>query len=138
MRIKHFLVCHGFLSGFPWRDRVGIFKGDQIMGKPENAVTRAVRAELKEHGIFAFKVWQGPFSKPGIADLLGVTPDGRFVAVECKTEKGRLSEQQQQFLKKVESHHGIAIVARGPLDVRSSLAEAGIERNQKTLFMVMA
>lgn len=49
----------------------------------------------------------------GSADLVGVlAPSGRFVAVECKTERGRLSKEQELFLQLVRNSGGIAFVAR--------------------------
>ena len=39
------------------------------------------------------------FGYPGSSDWLGVCPDGRFLAVECKAPKtGRVTEKQQDFL----------------------------------------
>jgi len=104
------------------------------MGKPENIVTQAVKAELKEHGIFCWKHWQGPFSKSGISDILGITPQGRLVAVECKTLSGRLSDTQTAFLNRVRQYKGIGFVARTREDVALEMAKQGIRRRQATLF----
>lgn len=104
------------------------------MGKPENSITRFVKRELNEHGIYCFKIWQGPFSRPGIADLIGLTPDGRFVAVEVKANGGRLTDHQEAFLNRIRSNNGIGFIARGAQDVRTEMAAAGVEREQRTLF----
>lgn len=50
------------------------------------------------------------FGKPGSADILGVTKEGRFIAVECKTKKGKLSPLQEIFLEEVRKRGGIAVV----------------------------
>lgn len=48
----------------------------------------------------------------GSADLVGVAPCGRFLAVEVKTATGRVSEQQRVFLDAVLRAGGIAGIAR--------------------------
>tara|TARA_Y100000004_G_scaffold68047_1_gene76318 strand:+ start:18 stop:359 length:342 start_codon:yes stop_codon:yes gene_type:complete len=57
----------------------------------------------------------------GVSDILGVLPCGTFVAIEVKTPKGRLSENQKQFLKDIQECNGIAFVARSVDDVRERL-----------------
>lgn len=48
----------------------------------------------------------------GSADLIGVAPDGRFLAVEVKTPTGRTSTQQTAFISAVRLAGGRAGVAR--------------------------
>lgn len=48
----------------------------------------------------------------GSADIVGVAPDGRFLAVECKTATGRTTQEQNRFLTAVRSKGGRAGVAR--------------------------
>ncbi len=49
----------------------------------------------------------------GSSDLVGVlAPSGRFVAVEVKTDTGRLRPEQELFLALVRRSGGIAFVAR--------------------------
>ena len=57
------------------------------------------------------------FGKPGSSDIIGVLPGGRFIAVECKTLKGKLSEKQKVFLSTVNDMGGLALVARSVDDV---------------------
>jgi hypothetical protein len=66
------------------------------------------------------------FGKKGSADIIGVLPGGRFIAVECKTEKGRLSGEQTVFLENVKKAGGVAFVARSAYDVEKALKENGI------------
>ena len=54
----------------------------------------------------------------GVADILGVKNDGQFVAIEVKTKKGRLSENQKAYLQKVEANGGLSFVARSVEDVK--------------------
>jgi hypothetical protein len=48
----------------------------------------------------------------GSSDLVGLAPDGRFLAVEVKTAKGRVSKAQQSFIDMVNDMGGIGMVAR--------------------------
>lgn len=69
-------------------------------------------------GIFTWKQWQGPMSQPrGVSDILGILPDGRFLAIEVKTRTGRVSEYQASFLYEITKNGGVAFVARSVEDV---------------------
>ena len=57
----------------------------------------------------------------GSADLIGITSTGRFVAIECKAERGKLSADQERWLKLVETMGGLVIVARSVEDVKKCL-----------------
>lgn len=99
----------------------------------ETEVTAAIRSVLAAHGIWVWKQWQGPMSSPrGVSDLIGIAPGGRFLAVEVKTERGRLSAHQERFLEQVRRHGGIAFVARSMDDaidlIRSLTASAEDKR----------
>lgn len=48
----------------------------------------------------------------GVADILGVLPNGRMLAIEVKTPSGRVSPKQQKFLDRVNKEGGLAFVAR--------------------------
>lgn len=61
------------------------------------------------------------YHRNGVSDILGILPCGTFVAIEVKTPKGRLSENQKQFLKDIQEYNGIAFVARSVDDVRERL-----------------
>ena len=54
---------------------------------------------------------------PGGSDLIGWTKDGRFLAVEVKSAKGRLTATQESFLKNVNEAGGVGICARSVQDV---------------------
>ena len=62
------------------------------------------------------------FGLQGSADILGIMkPQGRFLAIEVKTEKGRQSESQKRFQQMVEDMGGLYILARSPEDVTKAL-----------------
>ena len=48
----------------------------------------------------------------GSSDIIGMTPDGVFLAVECKTATGRVSKAQRNFIERVRLQGGRAGVAR--------------------------
>jgi hypothetical protein len=48
----------------------------------------------------------------GTSDLLGFTLDGRILAIECKSAKGKPSEAQVKFLEAIRAAGGIAGVCR--------------------------
>lgn len=50
----------------------------------------------------------------GASDLIGWSSTGKFMACEVKTESGKLSDEQINFLMAVHSAGGIAIIARSP------------------------
>lgn len=86
----------------------------------EKEITKSIRDYLNLRGIFHWKQWQGLGSPPGIADILGMYR-GRFLAIEVKTERGRLSEKQAIFLNRINEQNGIAFIARSVADVRDHL-----------------
>ena len=61
----------------------------------ENGRVRAIKAGLS-----------------GSADIIACSPEGKFVAIECKSKKGRLTEKQKEFLQKVTELGGIALVVK--------------------------
>jgi hypothetical protein len=80
---------------------------------PEGRVKAACLRYLEKRGILA---WNNPsgavriapdrwlhFGKKGSADILGLLPGGRFLAVECKAAHGRLSPEQRQFLEDIKA-----------------------------------
>lgn len=51
------------------------------------------------------------FGYAGSSDIIGILPDGRFLAVECKREKGGVvSPVQKMFLKQIADNNGVACV----------------------------
>ncbi len=54
---------------------------------------------------------------PGGSDLLGWTKDGRFLAIEVKGPKGRLTKEQEAFLGAVQRSGGVSICAKSVDDV---------------------
>lgn len=85
--------------GFAWRNNSGAAK---------SSYTDA-RGKTKERFV--------RFGCKGSSDIIGWTADGRFLAIECKTSKGRITPDQREFLRKVRAAGGVAILARSVDDV---------------------
>lgn len=52
----------------------------------------------------------------GSADIIGICPDGVFLAVECKNNAGQPTPEQVRFIQAVQSKGGRAGVARCAAD----------------------
>jgi hypothetical protein len=95
--------------------------GDKMKGVLENDVLQGCIEYLTIRGIYCWRNNTGAvkngkrfirFGFPGSSDIIGILPDGRFLAVECKREKGGvLSAMQKSFLSAIEKNNGVAIVA---------------------------
>jgi hypothetical protein len=74
------------------------------------------------------------FGRKGSSDILGVLPDGRFMAVECKAPNGRLSPEQKQFLADIQKLGALALCVRGWWELDEMLREAGYAVEDMPLF----
>lgn len=62
----------------------------------------------------------------GSSDILGIqTKTGKFLAVEAKTAKGRVTQEQENFLLAVNRAGGIGFVARSAEDALKKLESEG-------------
>ncbi len=84
--------------------------------RSEKEITASIRAYLRAHGIFHWKVFQTLGSQKGVSDIIGIYKR-QFFAIEVKTEKGKLSDYQRRFLNQVVAAGGIGFVARSLDDV---------------------
>lgn len=50
----------------------------------------------------------------GSSDIIGMTPEGMFLAIEVKTKTGRATKEQLNFIERVIQQGGKAGVARSP------------------------
>lgn len=70
----------------------------------------------------------------GSSDILGICPDGRFLAVECKrTNGGVLSKEQVKFLEKIKLSGGVAIVANSLTSLINQLNENKVKLLQSEI-----
>lgn len=70
-----------------------------------------VKRWLKSKGIYHFKYFGNAFSTAGVLDLT-LCVKGKFVAVEIKAEKGKLSLLQEAHIKQIIESGGVAIELR--------------------------
>lgn len=98
-----------------------MIRESRMKQQKEADITRAIRSLLKSLGVFHWKQWQGSFSQPkGVSDILGIFK-GKPLAIEVKTDRGRVSDAQKDFLKRWNKEGGIGFVARGVDDVIDGL-----------------
>jgi hypothetical protein len=103
------------------------------MKTPESAVLHGCLDYLRIHHHLVARINNGAFETkrggwvrctdiPGIADIIGITIDGKALAVECKSDKGRLSKSQEIFRIAWMARGGMYVLARSIKD----LQEAGL------------
>lgn len=94
-----------------------------------------IRVNSGSRGVIRFVYWMMTGCKKqsaGVSDILGCTPQGRFLAVECKDTGKKPSPEQVAFLDGIRSRGGLAIVAHSVEDVTqvtdaaAALAAVGI------------
>ena len=93
---------------------------DKAPQQTEAELTKVIRLLLRTLGVWHWKVHQGLGSTPGIPDICGIW-QGKFLGIEVKTIRGKLSEHQVKQLRAIQHHGGIAIVARSIDDVIDGL-----------------
>lgn len=75
----------------------------------ETVLMRKIMVALSEAGCFVLRTNSGVYYDsqgnrvtigfPGLSDLIGYTPDGKFFALEVKTPAGRASREQVRFIE---------------------------------------
>lgn len=75
------------------------------------------------------------FGKTGSSDVIGISPNGLFMAVEIKSngepltrEKDKGKDSQEYFLRRIAEKHGISIIAESLNDV--------VKEYGKTMFLI--
>ncbi len=92
---------------------------------------------LKQSGLVYWRVPNGPVvhsignkqirkKSPiqGFPDIAGVFPSGKFFAIELKTDKGRLSSEQVEWITKLNMSGAMAIVLRSKDEIAEFVAAA--------------
>lgn len=92
---------------------------------------------LKQSGLVYWRVPNGPVMHSingkmirkcspvkGFPDLAGVFPNGKFFAIELKTDKGRLSPEQAEWITKLNLSGAMAIVLRSKDEIREFIEAA--------------
>ena len=103
----------------------------------ESNIQNMILDYLNQKGIFSFRVNTtgtydsqrgvyrslGKFQLKGTSDIIGCLPDGKMLAIEVKSETGRLSPEQKAFIDKIKKQGGIAFVAKNLQDVERELQD---------------
>ena len=95
----------------------------------EADVLKACKEYLFLRGHFCARVNSGCFETKsggwfkavdvnGFPDLIGISKDGKPLAVECKSEKGRLSRSQEIYKAAFIARGGLYVLARGIEDLQ--------------------
>ncbi len=95
-----------------WRNNGGqAWVGQFIMRRADGSVllrdARPLRAGLMQ----------------GSSDLIGITSTGRFLSVEVKSERGRLSAEQRAWIEMIQRFGGLAGEARSIEDFEAILCD---------------
>jgi hypothetical protein len=105
--------------------------------QPEKQIENDILRFLWSRDIYCWKVksvgtWDekrgrfrkpSPFYKKGVSDIIGLLPCGKLLAIEVKSEKGRLRPEQKLFLNEITQRKGLAFVARSISDVKTHMGE---------------
>ena len=107
----------------------------------EKALRDAILQYLNFKGVYAWKQNTGAmylegrfirFAAPGMPDIIGIMPDGRFLAVETKAT-GRVTAHQKAFLDNVRQRGGIAILAYSVDDVARAVEDRLFRKHKQSL-----
>ena len=87
-----------------WRNETGQFWTGQQLHRAGDQITLA-NASMVPCGLCK-----------GSSDLIGIGPGGRFLALEVKTQTGRATVEQQNYINQVNARGGIAGIVRSVED----------------------
>jgi Holliday junction resolvase len=76
---------------------------------PEVKVKNKVKKILDSLGCYHFSPLSGGYGRSGVPDIIACYK-GRFVAIECKAGKGKLTELQKYNIEQIQATEGLAIV----------------------------
>jgi len=79
---------------------------------PEAKVKAKVKALLDKHSIYHFMPATGGYGRSGIPDII-CCANGKFLAIECKAQGGRLTALQRRELDRIELAGGVCYVIYG-------------------------
>lgn len=105
--ILHYLNAIQYVVPIFWRQNTG--------GANYNHITKS--------GIK--KSYHVQFGRRGIADILGVMNDGRFLAIEVKRPKNKPTIYQQDFIDRINNAGGLAFVATSADEVHKHFGSEG-------------
>ena len=96
----------------------------------ERDIVIAIKTYLASLGsdVFFWKEHGGPYGTSGIPDII-CCDRGRFLGLEVKLPRGRLTELQKRALAKINAAGGIARRVESVDDVKAVIAQADMKRS---------
>ena len=76
---------------------------------PEKVVKDKVVGILKNEGAYYFFPATHGYGRSGVPDIVACV-NGHFLAIECKTVKGKVSDLQARELQRIRHVNGVAVV----------------------------
>lgn len=105
-----------------------------ILGVTEQAIQKGIidYLKIKKYVVFKhrnvgiYKKATGsyiplPDGEKGISDIIGCSPEGRFIAIEVKKPDGKPTQNQIDFIDKIKASGGIAFFAYSLAEAMESL-----------------
>ena len=102
----------------------------------EAPIQRQILASLHRAGVFVWRANVGGARLPsgavikfgirGQPDLIGMLPDGRFLGIETKAERGRQSPVQRAFQARCDRNRAVYLIARSLDEARTALVPYGV------------
>lgn len=90
----------------------------------ESDITKSILKYLKTlPRCFFWKEHGGIYGTSGIPDII-VCIDGRFIALEVKTQKGKTTPLQNTAIRKIHSSGGFAFVVRSVKEAKNAIDSA--------------
>jgi len=90
----------------------------------ESDITKSILKYLKTlPRCFFWKEHGGIYGTSGIPDII-VCIDGRFIALEVKTQKGKTTPLQNVAIRKIRSSGGFAFVVRSVEEAKNAIDSA--------------
>lgn len=87
----------------------------------ESEITKSILKYLKTlPRCFFWKEHGGIYGTSGIPDII-VCIDGRFIALEVKTQKGKTTPLQNAAIRKIRSSGGFAFVVRSMEEAKNAI-----------------
>lgn len=77
----------------------------------------------------AFKANNGRlirYGMKGSSDIIGILPDGRFLAVECKKASGRVRPEQHTFINNINKNGGVGLIVHSCEELMKELKIKGV------------
>ena len=79
------------------------------MATPEAKVKKQVKKILDDIGAYYFSPLTAGYGRSGVPDII-VCYKGKFIGIECKAGKGKLTALQEYNIEQIKRNQGLAIV----------------------------